>query len=156
MKAFLGISIFSAIAAAALIVSCSPGAKSYERPIPSDESSLAATNERNSEAAAEKFASGDWICAPKSDCTYSKISISAKDGTALLESEIDEDSPNAQGLSAKVAISREPHHLHIELNLMGSQNSLSGDISMKNGSQVLVISAPNGSSQSDERYTRDH
>ena len=145
MKFIFGFSVTAALVTGVLVVSCAPIPQSYSRNgNKSLSGNLAAQmNGKNASAtpSADKIISGDWVCSAKAGCAFSKISIFAKDGNATLEGDRDEKPQDA-----KIHVTSYSDHIHLDLNLEGSTDALSGDISLKDSSNDLVVN--------DEHYAR--
>jgi hypothetical protein len=142
MKAFGWISFLAAIITGIVVVSCSPLPESYSKdalsgqaPTPGALTSVHAPMSANTAA----NLNGDWVCSSgasgNDSCSYALISISAKDGTAQLQDNSEDDSAR----DAKISVMSFSDHLHLEMSFTGTSGLLSGDISLNQSRNELVI-----------------
>lgn len=139
MRTFIGISATAAVLTGLLVVSCAPVPQSFPKSEDGQLQSLSSRNHQNASAqiTAESAAlDGDWACDSSAGCAYSDISISTKDGVAIL------NGSNEQSAKMIVGTNSETSVIQLSMTLVGDTTDsakISGTVSLKGSQSELLI-----------------
>ena len=139
VKTFVGISVTAAMLTGLLVVSCAPVPQSFPKSEDGQLQSLSSRNHQNSSAqiAAESAAlDGDWVCDSSASCAYSDISISTKDGIAVLNGSTEQSAKMIVGTNSETSV------IQLSMTLVGDTADTAkifGTISLKGSQDELVI-----------------